>query len=485
MPAVEQRETPPTLRAMSGRRFAAMLLVSLAGHGLVVALAAWGWSTPEAPPPRPAPTLAIDLVTPDALALAQRDEAEPVPAGDATAPPPAAPASAPGPERAADAVPAVAGSAAPGPATAPAPPPLASASVGAPRAAGIAVTDRAPMTPPARAVTGDRPPRAAAAGAPDRGAAPDAATAAATAPDRAVTRDTPSAPDAPPPAAAGPSERPAAAVAAAPATASAAADPSPASAEQPELARVAPPDADTAAQPKLGRTPADVVLRRLVRDMPCARARLQGDGAGRRVRLQGHVGSPDARARILTAMREAVGASRIDGSALNVVPRPHCDVLSMVADADLRADAPAAGRAAGGVHARFTAGDAVHFDVTAPSFPSYIYVDYFDRAGNVLHLRPYRRAIPERVAPDTTLTIGKGGPFRLRAGAPHGTDLALVVAARTPLFDRARPRREDAAAYLGDLKAALADAQARPAWRGAYTFLLLETVPGPLDAPTN
>jgi hypothetical protein len=249
---------------------------------------------------------------------------------------------------------------------------------------------------------------------------------------------------------------------------------------------VAPPAAaSTSASPEVARTPPDVVLERLVRDMPCARAQLQGDQGARGIRLFGHVGSTGERNRILGAMREALGGGAVDATALNVVPRPHCDVLSMVADADLRADAPAASRKAGGVHKRFHAGDVVHFDVTAPSFPSYIYVDYFDRAGNVLHLRPYRRAIPDRVPPAATVTIGKGGPFRLRASPPYGTDLALVVASRTPLFDGVRPRREDAAAYLRDLKAALARAGREDGWRGAYTFLLLETTPGSLRAPSN
>jgi hypothetical protein len=180
-----------------------------------------------------------------------------------------------------------------------------------------------------------------------------------------------------------------------------------------------------------------------------------------------------------------VKGKTIDAASLSVVPSPHCEVLSMVAKADLRADGPARPAKAGRVHKHFDAGDLVHFNVTAPSFPSYIYVDYFDRKGSVLHLRPYQRANPKRVSPDSHLTIGKGGKFRLRASAPYGTDLALVVASETPLFSRIRPSRENADSYLRDLQAALKRAEDQSGWRGAYTFLLLETSPGPLEASTN
>ncbi len=217
-----------------------------------------------------------------------------------------------------------------------------------------------------------------------------------------------------------------------------------------------------------------------MQDVACASARVAARDAQGSVRLTGHVPSDADRRRVLGRLGGMLG-DRVDGRGLRVVPRPHCRILASLSATGLE---PGPGRGAAERYT-FSAGQNVRFTVGTPAFPAYVYVDYFDRAGSVLHIRPHNRALPRRRKPDSELTIGEGGPFNLRVGRPYGIDLALVVASSHRLFDAPRPRREPADAYLRDLRAALAHARKAPDWQGAYSYLVIETRPGPLGGATN
>jgi hypothetical protein len=113
-------------------------------------------------------------------------------------------------------------------------------------------------------------------------------------------------------------------------------------------------------------------------------------GPDRAVDISGHVSTPDD---LETATYEVAKIPGISGTPhLNVqlMIWPYCEVVGFLSPLLARpsGDAPRLKLASGGNEARI--GECLKLDVLAPSFDSFIYVDYFDAEGEVLHLLPNR-----------------------------------------------------------------------------------------------
>ena len=93
-------------------------------------------------------------------------------------------------------------------------------------------------------------------------------------------------------------------------------------------------------------------------------------------------------------------------------------------------------------------------------YDGYLYVDFVQHDGTVLHMLP---------GPDRTANAVKAGErVRLGDGAqeytvapPYGTEMLAVISSPVPLFDKARPQIEPAKEYLGALRRALETAGKR------------------------
>jgi hypothetical protein len=96
-------------------------------------------------------------------------------------------------------------------------------------------------------------------------------------------------------------------------------------------------------------------------------------------------------------------------------------------------------------------------DVVTPSFDSYIYVDYFDAEGEVLHLLPNRWDVFNLKPPRNHFTLGKPPQIAncWRLGGATGEQLISLVAARKPLFPEGRPDTESARDYIANLSTAI------------------------------
>lgn len=108
-------------------------------------------------------------------------------------------------------------------------------------------------------------------------------------------------------------------------------------------------------------------------------------------------------------------------------------------------------------------GDSLVVEVTAaPDRAAHVYLDYFDAAGNVVHLRPNPLAEATRLAAGATARHGvpaeerRPGVRHYEVVPPFGRNLLLLLAADTPLFESQRPELEPAADYLRALEALLA-----------------------------
>ncbi|WP_446720204.1 DUF4384 domain-containing protein [Leisingera sp. ANG-DT] len=120
------------------------------------------------------------------------------------------------------------------------------------------------------------------------------------------------------------------------------------------------------------------------------------------------------------------------------------------------------------------------FDLTAPDYPAYVYVDYFDAGGAVLHLSPNELVPLAEAAPKTALRVGAkeaGDPgLQITVAPPYGQEIAVAFAASHPLYDSLRPLSEPAEPYLEFLRAQVAAARAEHAdFKGEWVYFLITT----------
>src|SRR5262249_51971721 len=102
-------------------------------------------------------------------------------------------------------------------------------------------------------------------------------------------------------------------------------------------------------------------------------------------------------------------------------------------------------------------GDCLMLDVVTPKFDSYLYVDYFDAEGQVLHLLPNRWDVLNIKPPRNHFTLGRSLqlPDCWRLGGTTGDQFISLVAAKKPLFPSQRPDTENARDYIASLSNAI------------------------------
>jgi hypothetical protein len=176
----------------------------------------------------------------------------------------------------------------------------------------------------------------------------------------------------------------------------------------------------------------------------------------RSVRVSGHVASQadlDKLNRDVAAIR-GIGPVKFD---VALMERPHCDVAAALAPLIGRQRlAPSLGFAVktNDMHI----GDRLSLDIRAPGFDGYIYIDYFDRGGQVLHLYPNDRDFfnlrPERshfvvFKPPLTSCWTFNGSV--------GQELITLIAATKPLFAAPRPEIESISDYIAGLSPVIRD----------------------------
>lgn len=105
-----------------------------------------------------------------------------------------------------------------------------------------------------------------------------------------------------------------------------------------------------------------------------------------------------------------------------------------------------------------TGGQDLVLDIRATGIAAHVQVDYFTVDGGVVHLLPNPLEPVARLEDGATRRLGeRNGRARFwTVGPPFGHELIIVVTSSAPLFPVPRPEVEPAAAYLPELKRALA-----------------------------
>ena len=174
--------------------------------------------------------------------------------------------------------------------------------------------------------------------------------------------------------------------------------------------------------------------------------------ADRSVRLTGYAATANDIKRLGHEISEVRGIGLVS-TEIGLRIWPYCEVVALL-NPVLEAKggvAPVLALASGIGEAHI--GERLALDVQAPEFDSYIYIDYFDAEGEVLHLFPNRRD-PLNFKPKRNRISFQPGSCWILSGST-GEQLVSMVAAARPLFSGERPEVEKAGDYLASLSDAI------------------------------
>ncbi len=227
-------------------------------------------------------------------------------------------------------------------------------------------------------------------------------------------------------------------------------------------------------------------LSSVLTSVPCSRLQAEFNPATGSLELRGHVPDEALRAPILKALQDQVGTGIKVADAMLILPRPQCGALSGIADVglpqsqDQNTNPRLIGADAQAKAYTYTTGQTMVLDLAAPDYDAYLYVDFFDADGQVIHLVP-NATVPLKLRPaKTAMHVGAadaGEPFlHITIGPPYGQEIAAAFAASAPLYDGLRPMTEPAAPYLDWLKTRVAEARAKdPEFKGEWVYFFVST----------
>lgn len=216
----------------------------------------------------------------------------------------------------------------------------------------------------------------------------------------------------------------------------------------------------------------------------CARVHTAFDPETGSIDLRGHIPTREAAVPLLVSLREEIGESMPVTESLRVLPSPQCDLLDGMAMVGLPSseeqftDPMLVGESSFVREYAFTEGERLVIDLIAPDYPAYVYVDFFDATGDVLHLTPNERVPLRFYRPGEAFSIGRSGGLDLRIAPPFGQDIAIAYATNVPLYTELRPIREQAGDYLAWLEERVSEMQEMGGFRGEWVYIFISTAAG-------
>ncbi|NOR60959.1 MAG: DUF4384 domain-containing protein [Rhodobacteraceae bacterium] len=232
-------------------------------------------------------------------------------------------------------------------------------------------------------------------------------------------------------------------------------------------------------------TPRDAISQ-LLASVPCARLAATFIPETGTLELRGHIPDDSLRAPILTAIRQQLGESIPVGGSMIVLPSPQCDVLSRLENLGLpqstkqALDPKELGAVTQLTSFEYGEGERVIIRMKSYDFPAYVYVDFFDVDGNVLHLRPNQWEPLQYYEPGANITVGDDGSgqpaIQLIVRPPFGRELAVAYASSEPIYEGLRDTIEPAEPYLAYLRGRIAELKSEHAdYKGDWVYMFVET----------
>ena len=227
-------------------------------------------------------------------------------------------------------------------------------------------------------------------------------------------------------------------------------------------------------------------MQTLLESVPCARLQAAFNPDTGSIELRGHVPDEGLRGPILAALQAQVGVGIMVTDSMLILPRPQCGALGGIGamglpqSTDQLTNPLLVGTDAQERTYNYTQGDQMILDLAAPDYDAYIYVDFFDANGNVIHLVP-NETVPLTLRPaKSAMRIGAGEdgtPYlNITIGPPYGQEIAAAFAASGPLYDGVRPLSEPAEPYLAWMAGQVAAARAaNPDFKGEWVYFFVST----------
>ncbi len=183
-------------------------------------------------------------------------------------------------------------------------------------------------------------------------------------------------------------------------------------------------------------------------------------GPDRSARISGYAATPADIDRLRHAVDGIGGLAKVD-FAVGLRAWPYCEAQAILRPLVQRLPRVAASVSlappGGGAGGAARLGQPLYVDVRAPSFDGFIYIDYFDSEGDVLHLLPNSEDRLNFRPAQNHLVLGKPPLARCWIlGGRTGEQLITLVATAEPLFPNRRPEVENARDYLEALSQAIA-----------------------------
>ena len=224
----------------------------------------------------------------------------------------------------------------------------------------------------------------------------------------------------------------------------------------------------------------------LLAQVPCSRLLVQFQPDTNTLELIGHIPEDGLRAPVLSALQAQMGQNIRVADNLLILPRPQCGALSGIGDVGLPQSTDQITNpllVGEDVHARefrYSEGQQLVLDLTGAEYDAYVYVDYFDADGQVIHLSPNESVPLERTPANSALQIGarqQGDPgLFITIGPPFGQEIAVAFAASKPLYEEQRPLVEPAEPYLSFLKDRVRAARTEdPEFKGEWVYFFITT----------
>ncbi len=175
----------------------------------------------------------------------------------------------------------------------------------------------------------------------------------------------------------------------------------------------------------------------------------------RSARVSGHVSIPEDLTRLRGAIAAIPGIASLD-FAVSLMQRPNCDVAGLLDPLTRSAGRDASSLAFDPAASATYIGGKPALEMHAPGFDSFIYVDYFDSGGQVLHLFPNDHDKFNLRPLRNHFVLFKSGIWTIcgNVGQQLITMVATAVGSK-PLFPALRPEVEAAQPYIENLREAL------------------------------
>ena len=208
---------------------------------------------------------------------------------------------------------------------------------------------------------------------------------------------------------------------------------------------VAPPAPIPVKPPVINLADVQSKLVKSIKDMQCAAVKVESVKGV--LQLSGFVGYETDASAIRDLLSQVGDRTK---SNVQLRPWPQCEGLITLA----KPLAESANLKVISNKSDFKEGDKISFEITTPSYPSYLYVSYLQADGQVVHLHRYSDQGNKAIPSNTKLVLGGRGQYVV-SGPAFGAESVFVVASAIPLLAIERPKVETERDYLTQFRLAI------------------------------